>query len=115
MFIVLSGFALTYSCLRKYEPVCWRQWYLRRADRILPTYWIMSVTGFLLVVIMSILMSRNARAEIVTAATHLALDVALLRNFSHQTMFSDPNASLWFGPFILGFYLVHQSIYRHHT
>lgn len=46
LFIVLSGFGLTYSCLKKNETISWKHWYIRRAERILPVYWLLSLFGF---------------------------------------------------------------------
>ena len=37
VFIVLSGFGLTYSCLKKSDNISWKQWYLSRFEKILPT------------------------------------------------------------------------------
>src|SRR3712207_1832846 len=49
VFILLGGFTLTYACLRREKQLTWGQWLRRRAERILPAYWLVATAGFLVV------------------------------------------------------------------
>ncbi len=107
LFIVLSGFGLTYACLQGERPTVWRQWYLRRAERILPTYWLVALVGCLLLIGVRILMHNFAGWDTLRfAAIRLVLDLSLARDLYYKTVASSPNASLWFVPFIVSFYLI---------
>jgi len=110
IFIVLSGFGLTYSCLKRQGNISWRQWYVKRSARILPAYWLVSLFGFLF------LIGMNLRQDDVLANTgksllRLLLDLSLLRNFSYQTIFNYPNDQLWFVPLIFSLYLIFPLLY----
>lgn len=50
IFLILSAFGLTYSRLNKNKN-SWKEWFIKRAARILPCYWLVVLIGFLLVVI----------------------------------------------------------------
>ncbi len=112
IFIVLGGFTLTYATLHRAEPLTWRQWFLRRAERILPSYWLVAVAGFLVVVLVATLNANEKNPfSLSVAAWKLFTDLTLLRNFSYKTMLADPNSALWFVPLIVSFYLVFPLLY----
>jgi len=112
IFIVLGGFTLTYASLHRAEPLAWRQWYLRRAERILPSYWLIAVSGFLVVVLVATLNANEKNPfSLSVAAWKLFTDLTLLRNFSYKTMLADPNSALWFVPLIVSFYLLFPWLY----
>lgn len=106
VFIVLSGFGLLYSRRRSGATESWRRWSLRRAERILPTYWLVALCGWAVVVVVQRLRLSGPSTTVQEPALHLLLDLALLRNFAYQGMFGYPNASLWYVPLIVGCYLV---------
>lgn len=112
IFIVVAGFTLTHATLHRPTPLPWRQWYLRRAEKILPSYWLTAATGFLVVVLVATLnANENNPFSLSAASWRLAVDVTLLRNVSYKTMLANPNAALWFVPLIASFYLVFPSFY----
>ena len=117
IFILLSGFGLTYSCLNK-NKISWKQWYVRRAERVLPTYWLVALSGFLLMICMVVIKSPDAPfKEFIKSIIRLFLDISLLRNLSYQTIFNYPfvtilpNDPLWFVPLIFGFYVIFPGLY----
>lgn len=79
LFFALSGFCLYYPIIRKNEySVSWSTFYLRRAIRILPTYWIgLIVWGFLAYHTISDNLFR-----------HIWTHVTFLHPLSADTMFS---------------------------
>jgi peptidoglycan/LPS O-acetylase OafA/YrhL len=112
IFIVLSGFGLTYSCLKKSGVILWKQWYLRRTEKILPTYWLMCLSGFLIMVCVYIFKRHSVATNILNSAITLILEILSLKSFSYQLMFSPPpNDPLWFIPLIIGFYLIFPWLY----
>lgn len=117
IFIVLSGFGLTYSCLKTRKNISWKQWYIRRIERILPAYWLVSLSGFLLLVCIIFIESNEVLINIIKAIIRLFLDISLLKNFSYQTIFNSPftpiipNDPLWFVPLIFGFYIIFPWFY----
>jgi peptidoglycan/LPS O-acetylase OafA/YrhL len=111
VFIVLSGFGLTYSCLKKPGNIAWKQWYVRRSERILPLYWLVSISGFLIMLCLY-LFTKDIAANGITSTKNLILNIFLLRNLSIKTIFSPPNDPLWFIPLIVGFYLVFPWLYH---
>lgn len=111
IFIVLSGFGLTYSCLSK-ESISWKHWYVRRAERVLPAYWLVVLSGSLIGVCLLILRGRESVVSaIVKSTVRLLSDVLILRNFSYQTIFNYPNDPLWFVPLVVGFYIIFPWLY----
>jgi peptidoglycan/LPS O-acetylase OafA/YrhL len=116
IFIVLSGFGLTYSCLKKNQPIVWSQWFLKRAEKILPSYWLVCLSGFITNILFHKFIYYNSKTygllKIAKDATsELILDLFLLRNFYYKTLFGSSNASLWFIPLIISFYLVFPWLY----
>lgn len=113
IFIVISGFGLTYSCLKKTDNISWKQWFLRRAERILPAYWLVSLGGFLIMVLFYCLKGQNLAANVLKSAINVILGLLLLQNFSYKTMFNPPPSDpLWFIPLIIGCYLVFPWLYN---
>ena len=117
IFILLSGFGLTYSCLSK-NKISWKHWYVRRAEKILPTYWLVALSGFLLMICMVIIKSYDEPLnDFIKSIIRLILDIFLLRNLSYQTIFNYPfvtilpNDPLWFVPLIFGFYVIFPWLY----
>lgn len=106
VFIVLSGFGLLYSRRTRGTAEPWRRWLLRRAERILPTFWLVALWGWLAVVVVQWLGLSGPSMTVREPTLRLLLDLTLLRNFSYQGMFGYPNASLWYVPLIVGCYLV---------
>jgi peptidoglycan/LPS O-acetylase OafA/YrhL len=118
VFVVLSGFLLSYSCLRRPTTPHWGRWLRSRARRLLPSFWLIAVCGAVLVGLTAEpstppLAQPNAFSWLSDSwlGTLLA-DLLLLRNFSFSTMMAAPNSALWFIPFILSFYLVFPLLYR---
>ncbi len=69
MLEVLSGFVLSYSCLRRATTPDWGRWLYSRARRLLPCYWLIVGCGALLLRLL-------AEPSSATLA-----DLLLLRNF----------------------------------
>lgn len=116
VFLVLSGFALTHACATRHANgaarIDWVSWLRRRAKRILPAYWLVSVLGFLLVCGVRSGMPRSTATPLpVQPLTQLALDLSLLRNGSYRAFFGEPNAALWFVPLVFGFYLAFPALF----
>jgi peptidoglycan/LPS O-acetylase OafA/YrhL len=116
IFIVLSGFGLTYSCLRKnITSVNSKKWFIERFKRILPAYWITCLLGFLFILLVKLnkLPSSNKiySPDLHSYLNTLFLDLFTLQNFNFKTIFYLPNDHLWFIPFIVSFYLVFPFLY----
>lgn len=112
LFIVLSGFGLTYSCLKKNENISWKHWYIRRAERILPAYWIVSLFGFFFLICLALRERNDVEINVLKPLLGLVLDLSLLRNLSYQTIFNYPNDQLWFVPLIFGLYVIFPYLYK---
>ena len=116
IFIVLSAFGLTYSCLNKNQKTLWRQWYLRRAERILPSYWLVVLSGFIMVVLLEILPDVFKHNYLINSFLKFTgrtiVDLLLLRDFFGKTESGYPNPALWYVPFIVSFYLVFPWLYK---
>lgn len=112
VFLVLSGFGLTYSCLKKGNDIAWKQWYLKRFERIFPAYWLICLCMFLMMSVLNILYKNDLIKGTLWSAIDLILDVLLLRNFSMSTIFPVYNDPLWFVPFVIGFYLIFPFLYQ---
>src|ERR671933_1276349 len=115
VFIVLSGLGLTYSCLTRNGKISWMQWYSKRFEKLLPTYWLVAIVGFIVMVFVNIIINNHASSASATLepAIKLVLNILLLRNFSYRNITASPNGALWFIPFIVGFYLVFPLLYSH--
>lgn len=116
IFIILSAFGLTYSRLNKNKTNSWRQWYIKRAERVLPSYWVIVLVGFLLVLIKCIFQYVFKNGDLISSllrptATTI-IDILLLRNFFASTVSGYPNPALWFVPFIISFYLIFPWLYN---
>ena len=113
IFIVLSGFGLTYSCLKKGGTIAWKQWYLKRAERILPAYWLVCLSGFAIALCFYLIKGQDIVANLIKSVINLVLEILLLKNLSYQTMFMPlPNDPLWFIPLVVGCYLVFPWLYH---
>ena len=112
VFVVLSGFTLAYARLTGSVRRSWKEWYVRRAERILPTYWLVVIAGFLVVVLMDALVPvANSVLSISDHVWRLATDLTFLRNLSYRTMLADPNSALWFIGLTVSFYLAFPFLY----
>lgn len=112
LFVVLSGFGLTYSCLKKNETILWKHWYIRRAERILPAYWLVSLFGFFFLICLALRKGTDVVSDVLKSLLGLVLDLSLLRNLSYQTIFNYPNDQLWFVPLIFGLYVIFPYLYN---
>ena len=112
VFIVLSGFGLTYSCLQKNKQISWKQWYFRRAERILPVYWLVSLLGFLFLACINLRKSYiDIATDIINPTINLLSNLSIVRNLSYQTIFNYPNDQLWFVPLIFSLYMIFPLLY----
>jgi peptidoglycan/LPS O-acetylase OafA/YrhL len=112
LFIVLSGFGLTYSCLLKQRQIFWRDWYVKRFERIFPSYWAVVTFTYICLLVLRLFFREQFSFSLRQSTTQFILDFLLLRNFSYQTMLGYPNDALWFVPLILSLYLVFPYFYR---
>ncbi|OUL21190.1 hypothetical protein BV372_32065 [Nostoc sp. T09] len=116
IFIVLSAFGLTYSRLNKHKTNSWRQWYIKRAERIFPSYWLIVLLGFFLLFINSIFdyifKQGNLIHSLLEPTATTIIDILLLRNFFANTESGYPNPALWFVPFIISFYLIFPWLHK---
>jgi peptidoglycan/LPS O-acetylase OafA/YrhL len=112
VFIVLSGFGLTHARLER-SKIAWKDWYLKRFRRILPSYWVVSLCGYLTLVGLywfqreSLSIALRLPLDLLFKTIFL-LDVVLLSPFVKL----DPNGALWFVPFIIGFYLAFPILFK---
>ncbi len=112
IFLVVSGFVLTYAAMKRGHDASWGAWWRKRMRRILPTYWIVVLAGFLLALIPWALGAGHTPASPGELWRTTLFDLAILHNFSYRQMLAYPNASLWFIPLILGFYPVFVLLFR---
>lgn len=116
IFIVLSAFGLTYSCLNKNQTILWKQWYLRRAERILPSYWLVVMVRFIIIFFFEIYQYVFKHSYLSNSFFKLIgitiVDLLLLRNLKAGTESHYPNLPLWYVPFIVSFYLVFPWLYK---
>jgi peptidoglycan/LPS O-acetylase OafA/YrhL len=110
VFVVLSGATLALSAATAVRATPWRDWYVRRAARILPAYWLTAGAGFLVALLLGSAGLTGRSGEVFTPAGLLARDVALVRNLDYSTMFGPVNASLWYVPMLAGLYLLFPPI-----
>ena len=111
IFIVISGFMLAYSCLHKSSHRSWKHWYLKRAKRILPSYWLVVLINLFILSGYLILSKPGVFPNLTQAFHQFILDIFLLRNFNYKTMLGEPNSALWFIPLLCGLYLIFPVIY----
>lgn len=112
LFIVFSGFGLTYSCLKRNSNLSWKLWYFKRLRRILPTYLLVALCGYFVVTFFIMLQGNNLFQALWLSKRTLLFDVTLLKNFNYEQMSTFPNVSLWFVPFIISFYFIFPILYR---
>jgi peptidoglycan/LPS O-acetylase OafA/YrhL len=117
IFIVLSGFGLTYSCLRKnLSTLNPKQWLMQRLKRILPTYWITCSLGFLFILLIKLNKlpseSKWMSEDLYSHFNVFVSDLLIIQNFNFKSIFHPPNGHLWFIPFILSFYLIFPFLYK---
>jgi peptidoglycan/LPS O-acetylase OafA/YrhL len=112
VFIILSGFGLTYACLQRRENWSWRQWYSKRLRRILPVYWLVVLLGYLLMVGIYLSEGKSWLEALSNPKRVLFVQLTLLGNFFYGTVMTAPNVSLWFVAFIVSFYAVFPWLYH---
>ncbi|WP_421658232.1 acyltransferase family protein [Leptothermofonsia sp. ETS-13] len=115
VFFVLSGFGLAYSCLRQQEKlesdkINWRKWYVKRAQRILPTYWLVCLATGTVLLFQIALNGSNLLKDSAKVIAQTALDITLLRNLTWVTIFNY-NGPLWFVSLIVALYLIFPLLY----
>ncbi|WP_169219089.1 acyltransferase family protein [Brasilonema sp. UFV-L1] len=120
VFIILSGFGLTYSCLQKDSDISWKKWYLKRFRKVLPPYWMVCFWGYLTLVCVYLFEGRNLLNTFLSPLDVLFKNALILElTLLNPTVEVEPNASLWYIPFILSFYLtfpwLYQLIAKHKT
>ncbi len=105
LFIIASGLVLTLSFFKK--GIKLRQWYLRRAERILPMYWLS------LFVVFMVLQGTNLYYTYVPATSALAM---VLQVFGLHVFFPEffygLNGPLWYIGLLFQFYLVFPFLIR---
>lgn len=106
IFIVLSGFGLTYSCFSRVRPIAWSQWFLKRFRRILPAYWLAVVCSLPLLVAIQFVLGEPLWIPFVRTL----LDLSLLTNV-FETFRGGATGAFWYVPFILGAYLLFPLLY----
>lgn len=116
VFIVMSGFGLSYSCLKKSENPKSKAWYFKRTAKLLPAYW--SVVFCLLLLglgkrmFSSDSLSQGLLDSLSLFGKYLLINFLLLRNFI-DAFFYDAPASFWFIPFIVSFYFFFPVLFNY--
>lgn len=108
VFIVLSGFGLTYSCLKSDRRAPWKPWFYKRFRRILPVYWVVVLASLPLVLLFDI----GPRPGIEAGLFRKFLDFFLLTNVFEEFRGGGTGA-FWYVPFIIGAYLLFPWFYEH--
>lgn len=111
VFIVLSGFGLTYACLKRGANLSWKHWYFRRLAKILPAYWLVCLLGYCVMAITYMIDGHSLLEAFSFPKRLLLIEVSLLKNFSQSLILTTPNIALWFVPFIISFYLAFPWLY----
>ena len=106
-FIVLSGFGLAYSCLKKGKNLHWKAWYMKRFRRIMPVYWLAVLGSLPFLAVFQIVQNQ----EIWTSFAQTFLNFFLLRNFFDDFIGGGAGA-FWYIPFIVSFYLIFPVFYK---
>ena len=116
VFIVMSGFGLAYSCLKKSENPKSKAWYFKRTAKLLPAYWLVVFCLLLLGlgkrIFSSDSLSQGLLDSLNLLGKHLLINFLLLRNFI-DGFFYDAPASFWFIPFIVSFYLFFPVLFNY--
>lgn len=112
VFIILSGFGLTYSCLKRGAGLSWQYWYSKRLRRLLPAYWLVVGLGYLLMVGLHLSEGYSFVDSLSYPKRVLFVELTLLGNFFYGTVMTMPNVSLWFVPFIVSCHLIFPWLYR---
>jgi peptidoglycan/LPS O-acetylase OafA/YrhL len=99
VFFILSGYWLAFSSLRK-SPLRWRDFFLRRASRIIPLYYLSMV--FVLLCYLLVFKELKNTMDMVYVFIPKAL---FIHNYSPKTIFT-LNSTYWFVGAIVGLYLV---------
>ncbi len=107
IFIVLSGFGLTYSCLNRQGPIHWGQWYLKRLRRVLPAYWLAIFISLAIVVTFQLSNGNVTRVPFIRTGLNLLMMTNVFEQFR-----GGPTGALWFVPFIVGAYLIFPCLYN---
>ncbi|BAZ20556.1 acyltransferase 3 [Kalymmatonema gypsitolerans NIES-4073] len=120
VFIVLSGFGLTYSCLKRDSDISWKKWYVKRFRKVLPSYWMVCLWGYLILACVYLFEGRNLLNALSLPLDVLLTNTLLLKlTLLNPIVKVEPNGSLWFIPFIISFYLafpwLYQLIAKHKT
>ncbi|BAY42677.1 acyltransferase 3 [Scytonema sp. HK-05] len=120
VFIVLSGFGLTYSCLKRDSDISWKKWYVKRFRKVLPSYWMVCLWGYLILACVYLFEGRNLLNALSLPLDVLVNDALLLKlTLLNPIVKVEPNGSLWFIPFIVSFYLafpwLYQLVVKHKT
>ncbi|MBF2027458.1 MAG: acyltransferase [Oscillatoriales cyanobacterium C42_A2020_001] len=115
-FIVFSGFGLTYSCLvKRDQEINWKQWFLKRAQRILPAYWVVCFLGLLLAIGVTAYSqeSCNLRDCGLRQTMQFFLEVSFLKVLSYRTMWSLFHLDhMWFVPLIVSLYAIFPLLFK---
>jgi peptidoglycan/LPS O-acetylase OafA/YrhL len=111
LFIVLSGFGLTYSCLTKAQSgqrsIQWKAWFLKRFRRILPAYWLAVVLSLPLLIAFQMVLGE----PLWIAPMRSVLDLFLLTNV-FEAFRGGGTGAFWYVPFIIGAYLIFPLLYK---
>src|SRR3954465_3824931 len=98
VFIILSGFALMESTLRRAEkaPVGWGQWYGARFVRLYPMYWVAHV-----VYLVSPFVARLEPVD-----NRILISLSGLRFINIEMNFMYLNAAWWYFAMLIQFYVI---------
>jgi peptidoglycan/LPS O-acetylase OafA/YrhL len=103
VFLVLSGFGLTYALAKTGEPPQgWAGWYRRRALRLFPMYWVAH-----LIYLVSPFVARPERIDY-----RFVLSLLGDRIYPIYTIFYYVNPAWWYFGLLLQLYLVFPLLYR---
>ncbi len=106
IFIVLSGFGLTYSCFSRARPIQWSQWFQKRFRRILPVYWLAVGLSLPLLIAIQFVLGEPLWIPFVRTI----LDLSFLTNV-FESFRGGATGAFWYVPFILGAYLIFPFLY----
>jgi peptidoglycan/LPS O-acetylase OafA/YrhL len=106
VFIVLSGFGLAYSCLKKNRQPYEKVWYLARVRRVLPGYWFAVLLSLPLLIVLRLITGHDLYPSFIRTF----LNLLLLTNFFEKYMGGAAGA-FWYIPFIIGCYLIFPFLY----
>jgi len=119
MFVLASGLGLTYSLIHKknieqlqMKFTFWRNWYIKRALRIIPLYWLVLLMSMGIYYIDSLM--HWQLVKVIPNVNFPLLDLLLHGTFLHiydPSTFYSINVAYWFLGAIVLFYLVYPFIY----